>query len=461
MSLDDHAEELASALGVDKQEVKDDLENLVQYSVPVEEAKSSLRRKYGDGSQGSGEPEPATIEEISPADAAVTVTARVLTVGKRSIRYQGRDQEIFEGELADESGTIPYTAWEDFDLAAGDTITVIGAGVREWEGSPELNLGSNTTIEKEEETLDVPYEIGGDASLDDLQPGDRGVAIEVKVSEVESKVIDGRDGETEILSGVLADESARLPFTDWAPHEAIREGESIRIENAYVREFRGAPSVNVSEFSVVEKSDREIDASAGAPRRTIADAISSGGVFDVEVVANVLAVRDGSGLIQRCPNCGRMVQKGQCRAHGSVEGRDDLRTKAILDDGTDAVTAILGTDITAEIYGGGIEAAREQARKAMDQTVVAEDISTKIIGREVRVRGSLSVDEYGANLNASAFAESDDEPEDRARALLDRVANSSASAGGGDDGDDSNSTGEDGTEGGESDDDGIAMEGSV
>jgi replication factor A1 len=421
MSLDDHAEELASALGVDKQEVESELENLVQYSVPVEEAKASLRRKYGDDSSHAGEPEPATIEEISTTDSAVTVTGRVLTVGKRSIRYQGRDLEIFEGELADEGGKISYTAWEDFGLEAGETITAIGAGVREWEGSPELNLGSDTTIEKGEQSLEVPYEIGGEAVLADLEPGDRGVTIDAVVNEVETKVIDGRDGETEILSGVLADESARLPFTDWAPHDAIAEGESIHVGNAYIREFRGAPSVNLTEYSVLTESAAEIDAGTGAPRHTVADAIASGGMFDVEVCANVLAVRDGSGLIQRCPECGRVIQKGQCRSHGSVDGVDDLRIKAILDDGSDAVTAILGTDLTAEIYGGDIADAREQAREAMDQTVVAETISEEIVGREYRVRGSLSVDEYGANLNVAAFVESEDDPEERARALLDRI----------------------------------------
>ena len=49
MELDDHAEALASDLGVDKEEVKSDLENLVSYSVPMDEAKQSLRRKYVDG----------------------------------------------------------------------------------------------------------------------------------------------------------------------------------------------------------------------------------------------------------------------------------------------------------------------------------------------------------------------------------------------------------------------------
>ena len=111
MSLEDEAEALASDLGVDKQEVLEDLEKLTSYSVPLEEAKGSLRRKYGDGSASSGnEPTTKEIADIGTDDGNVTVTARVLTVGKRSIRYQGDDQTIYEGELADETGRISYTA---------------------------------------------------------------------------------------------------------------------------------------------------------------------------------------------------------------------------------------------------------------------------------------------------------------------------------------------------------------
>ncbi|MFB6087419.1 MAG: replication factor A, partial [Haloarculaceae archaeon] len=174
MSLDDHAEELASALGVDKTEVKRDLENLVEYSVPIDEAKDSLRRKYGDGSDDSGGPTTRAVADVSTDDSSVTVTATVLTVGKRSIRYQGSDHVIFEGRLADESGAISYTAWDDFGLEPGQTVTIGNAGVREWEGDPELNLGDSTTVELVEESLDVPFEVGGDAALAALEPGDRG-----------------------------------------------------------------------------------------------------------------------------------------------------------------------------------------------------------------------------------------------------------------------------------------------
>jgi replication factor A1 len=419
MTLDEHAEDLASSLGVDKQEVKEDLENLVSYSVPVEEAKDSLRRKYGDdGGGGDATPTRESIADVDTGDGNVTVTATVLTVGKRSIRYQGDDQVIHEGELADETGVISYTAWDDVGLSVGETVTLGNANVREWDGQPELNLGDSTTIERGLDTLDVPYEVGGDRSLAELAPGDRGRNVEVVVDEVERKIIDGRDGETEILSGVLADETARLPFTDWDPHDAIAEGASLRIEDVHVREFRGVPSVNVSEFSTITSLDRTVEATDSAPRLSVGEAIDRGGLFDVELVGNVIEVRDGSGLIERCPECGRVIQKGQCRTHGAVEGVDDLRVKAILDDGTGTTMVVLGEDLTAAVYGGDIEAAKEHAREEMDQEAVADAIREELVGREFVVRGSLSVDEYGATVDATEFDESADDPSDRARTLL-------------------------------------------
>jgi len=423
MELDDHAEELASDLGVDKEEVKSDLENLVSYSVPMDEAKGSLRRKYGDGSSGgdSGAPPAVDLAGVDPDDSNVTVTVTVLTVGKRPIYYRGEEHVIFEGRLADESGELSYTAWEDFALEPGETVRIGNAGVREWEGEPELNLGESTDVERVDERLDIAAEIGGNARLADLSPGDRGVNVEVSVVECEDKTIDGRDGETEILSGTLADESARLPFTDWEPRDGIAAGESLRIENAYVREFRGVPSVNLSEFSTVETLSTPVEARNEPEHLSVREAVDRGGAYDVALVGNVLAIRDGSGLIERCPECGRVIQKGQCRSHGEVEGEDDLRTKAILDDGTGTVTVVLDAELTADVYGGGLDEAREHARDEMDQSVVADSIREAVVGHEYRVRGSLSVDEYGANLDATDFERSEDDPADRATDLLAEV----------------------------------------
>ncbi|WP_338739177.1 Single-stranded DNA binding protein [Haloplanus salilacus] len=420
MQLDDHAEDLASDLGVDKAEVKEDLESLLDYNVPVEEAKASIRRNHGGDDRSSATPTAKSVADVTPDDGSVTVTVRVLTKGMRSIRYQGEDQVIREGEFADGSGRVSYTAWEPVEFEPGDSITVGNANVREWEGDAELNLGTNTTVATAD-PVETPYEVGGERDLIDLEPGDRGRTVEVRVQEIERRTIDGRDGEAEILSGVVADGSARLPVTDWDPHPDLEAGASVRLSDVYVREYRGVPQVNVTEFSTVERLDREVEAPASAPRLGVGEAVGGGGLFDVELVGNVIEVRDGSGLIERCPECGRVVQNGQCRAHGEVDGEDDLRVKAILDDGTGTVTVVLDSELTTTVYDGDLEDAKAAARDAMDREVVADTIRDRIVGREFRVRGSLSVDEYGANLDAETFEERTADPAARARELLAEV----------------------------------------
>jgi replication factor A1 len=57
----------------------------------------------------------------------------------------------------------------------------------------------------------------------------------------------------------------------------------------------------------------------------------------------------------------------------------------------------------------------------MNKEVVAERIADRIVGLEYTVRGSLSVDDYGANLDATTFAVTDDDPAERARTLLAEV----------------------------------------
>jgi replication factor A1 len=162
MDVTDRAEELASDLGADTAEVKADLENLLEYSVPLDEAVQSVRRKHGGGDGGGATPTSVDLAEITTDHGNVTVTVRVLTRGTRSIRYQGDDLTIHEGELADETGTIDYTAWQDFGFEPGDSLTIGNAGIREWEGAPELNLNESTTVAIADEPVAVDRPVGGE-----------------------------------------------------------------------------------------------------------------------------------------------------------------------------------------------------------------------------------------------------------------------------------------------------------
>ena len=420
MTIEDRAASLAAELEADESAIREDLENLLAYSVPVEEAVQSLRRKYGDGA-GRSEPTTLTVEEITTSHDAVSLRVVVLSVGQRTIRIDGNDRRIIEGEVADETGRIAFTAWTDVALEPGATVDITHAGVREWQGVPEVNIEDSTTVEPAADSLDVPYPVGGERTLEELAPGDRAVSLTVAVVDAETRTIDGTDGETTIRSGTLADESARLPFTDWAGRDELAAGGSVRIENAYVRTYRGMPEVTLAEETSVLQTDATVEAAPAAPRRPLGRVIAEGGRFDVEVAGTIIDVQPGSGLIERCPECNRVVQNDRCRTHGPVEGTADLRTKAVLDDGTGTATAILDRETTESVYDGTLEDALDAARSAMDQSVVTSTIHERLVGRDVIVRGTVRVDEYGATVDVASFTDDETDPQEAARGLLAEV----------------------------------------
>lgn len=415
--VSEHAAELADELDADPDEVEERLRNLLEYSVPLEEAERTVRRRYGSDGSEPAAVETKDIADLSPTDSRVVVEAVVLSAGRRSIRVSGEDTVITEGELADETGVITYTAWDEMGFEPGDAVRVEGE-VREWNGEPQVNIDSDADVRPlGDATLEPVEEPRGVRPLAELEEGDRAVSLEVGVVESDDKTIQGRDGETKITSGVLGDSSGRLPFTDWE-NRNLEEGASVRVENAYVNEYRGIPQVNMGEFTTVKETD-EVDVSHTPPESDVAETVSKGGDFDVVVSGNVLSIKEGSGLVERCPECGRVVQKGQCRAHGDVDAEPDMRTKAVLDDGTGAVTLVVGRDLTEELYGGTLEDARDEARDAMDKSVVTERIADNTVGRRWRVRGNVSVGDYGANMNVSEMEEADGDPAEAAREVLD------------------------------------------
>jgi len=414
--VSEHAVELADELGADPDEVEERLRNLLEYSVPLEEAERTVRRRYDSEDTEPTATEEAEVADVSSDDSRVAVEGVVLCEGRRSIRVSGDETVITEGEIADETGVISFTAWYETSFEAGDEIRV-EAEVREWDGEPQLNIDDASEVSGASGDVEPVREPYGVSRIADLEEGDRAVTVEARVVESEERTISGRDGETNITSGVLGDGSGRLPFTDWENRE-LSEGSGVRLENAYVNEYRGIPQINMGEFTTLEEAG-DVDASSEPPTTTVAETVANGGDFDVVVRGNIIEVKEGSGLIERCPECGRVVQKGQCRAHGDVEGEPDMRTKAVLDDGTGALTLIVGRELTEELYDGTLEEARDEARDAMDRQVVEERIAEQTVGRRWRVRGNVSVGDYGANMNVTEMKEAEEDPAEMAKGVLD------------------------------------------
>uniref|UniRef100_UPI0012611CF7 replication factor A n=1 Tax=Salinigranum salinum TaxID=1364937 RepID=UPI0012611CF7 len=157
--------------------------------------------------------------------------------------------------------------------------------------------------------------------------------------------------------GLIGDESGVIKFVKWASAELpeLEEGQTYTFQNVVSDEYEGRYSVGLNSATSVDPSDESINASDGT----------------VEASGTIVDIQDGSGLIKRCPHedCTRVLQNGRCAEHGQVDGEFDLRIKAILDDGSQAVNVIFDAEATTAVTGLSMEEAKQLAMDALSTDV--------------------------------------------------------------------------------------------
>jgi len=410
-----HVEEIKRALG--KREIEDtsiflDLGKLLEYRVPLEEAKRSLIKRYG-GAAGVIR----KLADLAPGERGVEVTGRILEVNSKVVKVKGVEKTIFSGIIADETCARSYAAWDDYELKEGEVVHITQAYARKWMSRLELNFGGRSKVTKLDNNSLPRIGEMKTLRLADLGDGAVNISTICTVLEAHQQEVATKDGVKKIISGVVADDSGKLPLTCRSIFPEIIAGNTIRIENGYVRSFRGVPTLNIGEYSRVSL-EKPIKREDKPGRILMGEVMARDGAFDVIVEGNILSVRPGSGLITRCPSCNRVIQKNTCQVHGKVEGRLDLRIKAILDDGTGAMTVVLDSTLTQQISGYSIETAYKIAQAAMSQGQVEEEIRKKLLGRLLGVRGNMSKGEYGVTLVAASAWLPEASIQERAAELL-------------------------------------------
>ena len=211
-----HIEELTKALdGIDYDDIKIELDKLLRFRVPLEEAKRTVLNKFS-----SKEAPEIKIKDISNAPKSFTLKGRITSVEKRNFVLKGETVDLYSGKILDETGVCLFTAWNDFCLNEGDIIRVYNAYMKVWNNRPELNFGQRSIVEKLPEDPSIPrteqlftqtkkiIEINSS----DLLVSSQGVVTEMYHRDV---IVKGKD--TTIIEGVIADETGKLPFTSWVP----------------------------------------------------------------------------------------------------------------------------------------------------------------------------------------------------------------------------------------------------
>lgn len=256
-----------------------------------------------------------------------------------------------------------------------------------------------------------PQDDGQVRLLKDVHIGDAGITVIANVISPEYREIVTQRGKTPVISGMLEDGTARLHFTAWVDIPDIFTTKTIVARDVYVKSFHGMPSININEKTVLEEYQGVVEAYVPQIRQ-LGELIRTDGVYDVLTEGDVLSLRPGSGIVERCPQCSRVTQKGQCRAHGKASGIRDLRIKAVLDDGTGSIICVLDRKLTEQIMGITLDDLAAQGDRAN------ETIRTRFVGTPLRVTGNLTKGDFGMILVASSVERPADDAPTRARQLM-------------------------------------------
>lgn len=417
---------------VEKEEIERELKQyLTEYRIPLSTAKQMLVRKYGGSPSELGLGVQKTIEELESNESSVDLLAKMIAVNHKEVNVGGEKKKIAYGILGDQTASVTFTAWDiqDWKFQKGDVVKVQNAYTKEWRGKPQINIGDRTIIKLEPKDalpkfVATPVSNPMNFQVKDLREGVSNVSLMARVLTMEERIVEVNGEEKTVYSGLMADETGKVQYSAWHDFN-LKVGDVIKIEGGYVKSWRGIPQLGFDERAKVELLGKDkmppLDDLAINQVYQIEELLDRGGAVDVTIEGVIIDIRRGSGLIFRCPECKRVLQKGVCRIHGEVDGTADLRIKAVLDDGTGALTAIMGRSITESLLGKDVEECKKMAKEALDQGVISDELENLLIATPIRITGDATIDDFGIMLISKNAEMMGIDVQKEARALLEEL----------------------------------------
>ena len=304
--------------------------------------------------------------------------------------------------MADSSGTIGFISWRDFNHEVGSLIKIDRAQIRRFRDTPEINIGDLTKIE--------PFHDSSFASMDDLQSvnrsriselrdGARDIEITVQVENWQARTFTNADGEERtVRSGDVMDPTGRCRLTSWGEMNP-EPGAFLHLKGARVQFWQGSPDLVIdSAEQVVDLSEppwEAIDPADHWVEVDLTELVNGGSRRGIRTSGTVVAIANNSGIIERCPECRRVMRDGECAEHGPQRGEEDVRLRFVLDDGISNASTLIGKEATEALTGMD----HGQIRDAIDANTRAGFIATlreRFLARKLHINGRAMVDTQGA-----------------------------------------------------------------
>ena len=133
-----------------------------------------------------------------------------------------------------------------------------------------------------------------------MKHGESEINTVCRVLNVSRKEIRTKEGDKKIVfRGIIADDTAKLPFVSWAEREELVKDTVVQIEDASVKRWKGLATVYIGENTNVSVIEEDI----GFPsygelikpkKRSIGEIVGCEGAFDVIVEGNIVSISAGA-----------------------------------------------------------------------------------------------------------------------------------------------------------------------
>ena len=382
--------------------------------------------KEGGGSAPPTGNEPLTIARASEVEGFVNLVGRVMSAKPDVIvRKDGSGEiPIVRGKIADDSGSIGFLSWKEFEHEEGSLVKIVGASVRKFRETPEIQINDGTVIETYRDTSfpDMAKLVESEkVSIADLRNGMRDVSITLQIENWAQRTFEAQDGSSRVVrSGDVMDPTGRCRLTAWCDFDP-KPGDSIIIEGGRVQFWQGSPDLVIDDLeqvsSLADAPWGKIDPENHWVEVGLTEITQGGSRRGISTSGTIVAINSGSGIIERCPECRRMLRDGSCTEHGAQRGEEDLRLRFVLDDGVSNANLFLGKEPAEEFLGMGMDQIKSEI-SSIGKEVFVSNLRRRVLARKMSVHGRCAVDGQGAMLFADKVELVDPKPAEEAERVM-------------------------------------------
>jgi len=372
--------------------------------------------------------EPITLAEAKEREGFVNIIARLHECRDDKIvaKASGKEIPIVRGRLVDPSGTMTFVSWIPFSQEPGTLLKIDGASIRRFRNNPEINFNDGTKIELYRDSKFPKLENLDDSLMSDIssiRDGMNDVRIVLQIESWSSREFTNSDGEEKVVrSGDVLDPSGKSRLTCWCEFEG-EIGSFVELKNARVQSWMGSPDLvvdNLEQITVLDEAPWEnIDPNSHWVEVDLVELTSGGSRRGVTTKGSIVSVKEDCGIIERCPECRRVLRDGSCSEHGAQRGVEDLRIRLIVDNGLANASLIMAREPSEEFLQAKMEDVAMQI-SARGSGEFVSDIRNRLLGQEVSIWGRAMIDQQGAMIVCEKLEVAETEAEEYAEEIMSR-----------------------------------------